>query len=50
MVIFQPEIRRGLEQLGSNPISKFFGFDKDIKYTYYDLLNYIDKNNISYNL
>lgn len=24
MVIFQPEIRRGLEQLGSNPISKFF--------------------------
>lgn len=31
MVIFQPEIRRGLEQLGSNPISKFFGFDKDIE-------------------
>ena len=31
MVIFQPEIRRGLEQLGSNPISKFFGLDKDIE-------------------
>lgn len=34
MVIFQPEIRRGLEQLGSNPISKFFGFDKDIENKY----------------
>lgn len=31
IVIFQPEIRRGLEQLGSNPISKFFGLDKDIE-------------------
>ena len=30
IVIFQPEIRRGLEQLGSNPISKFFGLDNDI--------------------
>lgn len=31
IVIFQPEIRRGLEQLGSNPISKFFGLDSDIE-------------------
>ena len=31
IVIFQPELRRALEQLGSNKISKFFGFDKDIE-------------------
>ncbi|MBR6033253.1 MAG: diadenylate cyclase CdaA [Clostridia bacterium] len=31
IVIFQPELRRGLEQLGSNKISKFFGLDKDIE-------------------
>jgi len=31
IVIFQPELRRGLEQLGSNKISKFFGFEKDIE-------------------
>ena len=31
IVIFQPEIRRGLEQLGSNPISKFLGLDNDIE-------------------
>ena len=31
IVIFQPEIRRGLEQLGSNPISKFFGLDSEIE-------------------
>ena len=31
IVIFQPEIRRGLEQLGSNPISKFFGLDNEIE-------------------
>ena len=30
IVIFQPELRRGLEQLGSNKITKFFGIDKDI--------------------
>ena len=31
IVIFQPEIRRALEQLGTNKITKFFGFDnKDI--------------------
>ena len=30
-VIFQPEIRRALEQLGgNNRFSRFFGFDKDI--------------------
>ena len=30
IVMFQPEIRRGLEQLGTNKISRFFGIDKDI--------------------
>lgn len=31
IVIFQPEIRRALEQLGTNKYTKFFGFDnKDI--------------------
>ena len=31
IIIFQPELRRGLEQLGTtNKISKFFGIDKDI--------------------
>ena len=30
IVIFQPELRRGLEQLGTNKFTKFFGFDKDI--------------------
>ena len=29
IVIFQPELRRALEQLGSNKINKFFGIDKD---------------------
>ena len=30
IVIFQPELRRALEQLGSNKVNKFFGIDKDI--------------------
>ena len=30
IVIFQPELRRMLEQLGTNKISKYFGFDKDM--------------------
>ena len=30
IVIFQPELRRGLEQLGTNKITKFFGVDKDL--------------------
>ncbi len=30
IVIFQPEIRRALEQIGTNKINKFFGIDKDI--------------------
>ena len=30
IVIFQPELRRALEQLGTNKISKFFGFEKDL--------------------
>lgn len=30
MVIFQPELRRGLEQLGTNKFTKFFGIDRDI--------------------
>jgi diadenylate cyclase len=30
IIIFQPELRRALEQLGTNKISKFFGIDKDI--------------------
>lgn len=31
MVIFQPELRRGLEQLGTGKLSKFFGIDKSIE-------------------
>lgn len=30
IVIFQPELRRALEQLGTNKITKFFGMEKDI--------------------
>ena len=30
IVIFQPEIRRALEQIGTNKITKFFGMEKDI--------------------
>ena len=30
IVIFQPELRRGLEQLGTNKFTRFFGIDKDI--------------------
>lgn len=30
IVIFQPELRRGLEQLGTNKLTKFFGIEKDI--------------------
>ena len=30
IVIFQPEIRRALEQLGTNRITKYFGIEKDI--------------------
>lgn len=29
VVLFQPELRRVLEQLGSNKVAKFFGFDKE---------------------
>ena len=29
IVIFQPELRRALEQLGTNKFSKYFGIDKD---------------------
>lgn len=31
IVIFQPELRRALEQLGTNKFTKFFGIDKDIE-------------------
>ena len=31
MIIFQPELRRGLEQLGTNQFGKFFGIDKSIE-------------------
>ena len=31
VVIFQPEIRRALEQIGTNKVSKFFGMSKDIE-------------------
>ena len=31
LVIFQPELRRALEQLGSNTFSKIFGIDKSLK-------------------
>ena len=30
LIIFQPELRRGLEQLGTNKFTKFFGIDKDL--------------------
>ena len=30
VVIFQPELRRALEQLGTNKFTRFFGLDKDI--------------------
>lgn len=30
IVIFQPELRRGLEQLGTNKLTKFFGIDKNV--------------------
>ena len=30
IVIFQPELRRGLEQLGTNKFTQFFGLDKDL--------------------
>jgi len=30
IVIFQPEIRRALEQIGTNKFANFFGMDKDI--------------------
>ena len=31
VVLFQPELRRALEQLGSNKVTKFFGLEKDIE-------------------
>ena len=31
IVIFQPELRRALEQLGTNKITQFFGIDKDLE-------------------
>ena len=31
MIIFQPELRRALEQLGTNKLSKFFGIDKSVE-------------------
>lgn len=31
IVIFQPELRRALEQLGTNKLTKFFGIEKDIE-------------------
>ncbi len=30
IIIFQPEIRRALEQIGTNKITQFFGMEKDI--------------------
>lgn len=30
IVIFQPELRRALEQLGTSKLTRFFGIDKDI--------------------
>lgn len=30
IVIFQPELRRALEQLGTSKLSKFFGFENDL--------------------
>ena len=32
MIIFQPELRRGLEQLGTNQFSKLIGIDKSIEF------------------
>jgi len=31
IIMFQPELRRALEQLGTSKINKFFGIDKDIE-------------------
>ncbi len=31
IVIFQPELRRALEQLGTNKLTKFFGMEKDVE-------------------
>ena len=31
MIIFQPELRRALEQLGTNKLTKFFGMEKDLE-------------------
>ena len=31
VVLFQPELRRSLEELGSNKLTRFFGIDKDIE-------------------
>lgn len=31
VVLFQPELRRALEQLGSNKVTRFFGLEKDIE-------------------
>ena len=31
IVIFQPELRRALEQLGTNKLTKFFGIDKELQ-------------------
>lgn len=31
IVIFQPELRRMLEQLGTNKLTKYFGIDKDLE-------------------
>src|SRR5699024_9924157 len=30
IVIFQPELRRALEQLGTNKLARFFGIEKDL--------------------
>jgi len=30
IVIFQPELRRGLEQLGTSKVTKYFGIDSDV--------------------
>lgn len=31
IVIFQPELRRALEQLGTNKLTRFFGIDRDLE-------------------
>ena len=31
VVIFQPELRRALEQLGTNKLTRYFGIDKDLE-------------------